>query len=98
MIADIRSNKKLNPIVTELFIRERTLNIYFVCITQSFFAVPKNIRLNSTYYILIKIPNERGRLHGYKITCTAEPYSFLMIDTTLASDNSRFRKNLLERI
>ena len=55
MIADILSNKKLNPIVTELFIRSRKLNIYFVIITQSYFAVPKNIRLNSTHYFTTKI-------------------------------------------
>ena len=50
MISDMLSNKKLNPIVTELFIRGRKLNIYFVFITQSYFAVPKTIRLNSTTY------------------------------------------------
>ena len=46
MIVDILSNKKLNPIVTELFIRGIKLNISIVFITQSYFAVPKNIRLN----------------------------------------------------
>ena len=46
MIADILSNKKLNPIVTELFIRGIKLNISIVFITQSYFTVPKNIRLN----------------------------------------------------
>ena len=50
MIADVLSNKKLNPIVTELFIRGRKLNISLVFITQSYFAAPKNIRLNSTFY------------------------------------------------
>ena len=45
MIADMLSNKKLNPIITELFIRERKLNIYLVFITQSYFAVLRNIRL-----------------------------------------------------
>ena len=44
MIADMLNNKKLNPIVTELFIRGRRLNIYLVFITQSYFTVPKNIR------------------------------------------------------
>ena len=53
MIVDILSNKKLNPIVTELFIRERKLNISLVSITQSYFAVSKNIRLNSHYYLLL---------------------------------------------
>ena len=49
------SNKKLNPIVTELFIRGRKLNISIVFITQSYFSVPKNIRLNSTHYLIMKI-------------------------------------------
>ena len=49
MIADTFSNRKLNLIVTELFIRERKLNISLVFITQSYFAVPKNIRLNSSH-------------------------------------------------
>ena len=48
MIADMLSNKKLNPIVTELFIRGRKLNISLVFITQSYFAAPKSVRLNST--------------------------------------------------
>ena len=59
MIADILSNKKLNPIVTELFIRGRKLNISLVFITQSCFAVPKDVRLNSTHYVIMKIPNKR---------------------------------------
>ena len=59
MIADMLSNKKLNPIVTELFIRGRKLNISLVFITQSYFAVWKNIRLNSTHYFVMKIPNNR---------------------------------------
>ena len=90
------------------------LNISLVFITQSYFAVPENVRLNSTHYFIMKIPNKQ-KLHQiafnhssdiefkdfmniYK-TCTAKSYSFLVIDATLASDNSlRFRKNLLERI
>ena len=59
MIADMLSNKSLNPIVTELFIRGRKLNISLVFITESFFAVPKNIRLNSTCYFVMKTPNKR---------------------------------------
>ena len=47
MIADMLSNKKLNPMVTELFIRARKLNIFLVFITQSYFSVPKIIGLNS---------------------------------------------------
>ena len=59
MVADKRGNKKLNLIVTELFIRGRKLNISLVFITLSYFAVPKNIRLNSTQYFFMKIPNKR---------------------------------------
>ena len=114
MIADMLSNEKLNPIVTELLIRGRKLNISLVFITQSYFAVPKNIRLNSTHYFVMKIPNKRELQqitfnHSSDIDfqdfmnlyrkCAAESYSFLVIDTTLAlDDSSRFRKNLLERI
>ena len=57
-IADMLSNKKLKPIVTELFIRVRKLNISLVFITQPYSAVPKNIRLNSTHYFVMKIPNK----------------------------------------
>ena len=59
MIADMLSNKKLNPIATELFIGGRNLNISLVFITQSHFPVPKNIRLNSKHYFVMKIPNKR---------------------------------------
>ena len=52
MIADMLSNKKLNPIATELFIRDREINISVIFITQSFVAVVKDIRLNCTYYLL----------------------------------------------
>ena len=58
VIADILSNKKLNSLVTELFIRVRKLNISLLFITQSYFALPKNVRLNSTHYYIIKIPNK----------------------------------------
>ena len=58
IIADILSNKKLNPIVTELFIRGRKLNISLVFIMQSYFAVPKTIRLISTHDFIIKILNK----------------------------------------
>ena len=98
MIADMLSNKKLNPIVTELFIRGRKLNISLVFIRQSCFAAPKNIRLNSTHYFVMKIPNKRELqqiafnhssdldfedfMDLYK-KCTAKPYSFLEINSTL---------------
>ena len=59
IIADIISNKKLNPIVTELFIRGRKLNISIVFITQSYFKVPKDVRLNSTNFFITRIPNKR---------------------------------------
>ena len=59
------NNKKLNPIVTELFIRGRKLNISIVFITQSYFKVPKDVRLNSTHFFIMKIPNKRdfNKLH-----------------------------------
>ena len=57
MIADMLSNKKLNPIVTELFIRGRKLNLFLAFNTESYFAVPKNIRQNSAYYFM-EIPNK----------------------------------------
>ena len=59
MIADMIHNKKLNSIVTELFIRGRKLNISLVFITQSYFKVPKDVRLNTTHFFIIKISNER---------------------------------------
>ena len=59
MIADMLSNKKFISVATELFIRGRKLNIFFVFITQSYFAMPKTIRLNSTHYFIMKIPNKR---------------------------------------
>ena len=58
MITDMLSNKKINQFVTELFIRDRKLNISLAFITQSF-SVPKNIRLNSTHYFIMKIWNKR---------------------------------------
>ena len=59
MIADMINNKKLNPIVTELFIRGRKLNISIVFITQSYFKVTKDVRLNSTHFFIMKILNKR---------------------------------------
>ena len=112
--SDILNNKKLNPIVTELFIRIRKLNISLIFITQSQLAVPESIRLNSTHCFIMNIPNKqelqqiafnrssdidfKDFMNLYK-KCTTKPYSFLVIDATLASDNPySFRKNLLERI
>ena len=110
MIADMINNKKLNSIVTELFIRGRKLNISLVFITQSLFKVPKDVRLNTTHFFIMKISSKRElqqislnhssdiKIKGFiKIhkEYTAEPYSFLVHDTALASDNPlRFWKNL----
>ena len=59
VIADMLSNKNLNPIVTKLFIRGWKLNISLVFITQFYFAVPKNVTLNSTHHCIMKIPNKQ---------------------------------------
>ena len=98
MIADMLSNKKRNPIVTELFIRGRKLNISLVSITQSYFPVPKDLGLNSMLHFIMKIPNKRELkqiasrnssdidfqdfMNLYK-KCTEKPYSFLVIDNTM---------------
>ena len=102
MIADMINNKKLNSIVTELFIRGRKLNISLVFITQSYFKVPKDVRLNTTHVFIMKIPNKRelqqiALNHSCDIDfkdfmkiykkCTDDLYSFLVNDTTLSSDN-----------
>ena len=55
----MESNKKLSPIVTELFLRGGKLNISLVFISQSYFKVPKTIRLNATHHFIMKIPNKR---------------------------------------
>ena len=105
------NNKKLNPIVTDLFIRGRKINISIVFITQSYFKVPKEVRLNSTHFFIMKIPNKRelqqiALNHSSNIDfkdfmkiyqkCTVKPYSFLVNDTSLPSnDLLRFRMNLL---
>ena len=112
MIADMINNKKLNPVVTELIIRGRKVNISIVFITQSYFTVPKDVRLNSTHFVIMKTPNKRelqqiALNHSPDIDfkdfmkiykkCTTESYSFLVNDTTLPSnDPLRFRKNLLK--
>ena len=59
MIADMINNKQLDSIVTELFVRERKLHISLVFITQSYFKVPKDVRLNTTHFFIAKIPNKR---------------------------------------
>ena len=59
VIADMINNKKLNPVVTELFIRCRKLNISIAFITQSYFKVPKDVRLNSAHFFIMKIPSKK---------------------------------------
>ena len=61
MVADMINNKKLNPVVTELFIRGRKPNISIVFITpkEPYFKVPKEVRVNTTHFFIMKIPNKR---------------------------------------
>ena len=59
MIADMIHNKNPNAIVTELFIRGRKLNISLVFITESYFKVPKDVRLNTSHFFIAKIPNKK---------------------------------------
>ena len=108
MTADTLHNKKLNKIVTEWFIRRRKLNTSVVFIIH--FATPKDIKLNFVDYFIMKMSNKREKQFAYYHSSdinfrdflnpykkyTANPYSFFIIDTTLASDNSSsFRKNKL---
>ena len=109
MIADIMTSKKFQAIIKELFIRCRKLNISLVFIIQSYFSLPKEVRLNSMHYLIMKIHNRRelqqiaidhsahidykDYLKIYR-NCTKEPYSFFTINTILAADNPmRFKKN-----
>ena len=111
MIADIMTSKKLEARIKQLFITCWKLNISLVFIIQSYLSVPKDVILNSTHYLIMKI-NNRKELQNIAINhsadidykyfvkvyreCTKKPYSFMTIDTTLpASDPLRFRKNLL---
>ena len=109
MIADIMTNKKFQAIIRELCIRCRKLNISLTFISQSYFGVPKEVRLNSAHYLIMKLRNKRELqqisinhladidyrdfLRIYR-NCANEPYSFLTIGTTLPADNRMsFRKN-----
>ena len=71
MIADIMSNKRFQAIIKESFIRCRKLNILLVFITQSYFSVPRDVRLNSTHYLIMKINNER-ELQNIEINHSAD--------------------------
>ena len=99
--------------MTELFIRGRKLNISLVFITQSYFKVPKDVRLNTSHFFIAKIPNKRELQqiainHSSDIStkdftniyreCTDEPYSFLVTDTTLASNSQGLEKIFLTYI
>ena len=114
MIADIMTNKKFQAIIKELFIRCRKLNISLIFMTQSYFSVRKDARLNTTHYFIMKISdkielqnmscnhsadiNYKDFMKIYR-ECTKEPFNFLTIDTTLpASDPLRFRKNLFDSL
>ena len=109
MIADIISSKKFKAIIKELFVRCRKLNTSIVFIMQSYFRTPKDARLNSTHYVIMKIQSRKefqniaqensgdinfeDFLKIYK-DYTSEPYSCMIIDTTVPSGNPmRFRKN-----
>ena len=111
---DIMTSKNFQSIIKEFFIRCRKINISLVFITQSYFSVPKDVRLNSTHYFIMKINNKR-ELQNIAINHSAdndykdfikiygeftkEPYNFLAIDTTLPSTNTlRFRKNLFDTL
>ena len=111
MIADMESNKKLSPIVTELFLRGKKNSISLIFISQSNFKVPKTMRLNMTHSFIIKVPNKREFLkiasnHSSDIDFkdfmklykeyNKEPHSYLKNNMTLPSNNPLpFRKNVL---
>ena len=112
MIADIMRSEKFKAIVKELFIRCRKLNISIVFITQSYFRTPKDARLNSTHYILMKMGNKKelktiaeensGHLDFKDFLkiynyCTRDPYSFMMVDTRPTA-HVTFKKNFDEPI
>ena len=92
MIAVMLSNKKLNPVITELFIRGRNLNICIVFITQSYFSLPKKARLNTTHFFIIKVPNNR-ELQQIAFNLSSDITFKDFIYATLASHNY-----VLERI
>ena len=112
MIADIMRSEKFKAIVKERFIRCRKLNISIVFIMQSYFRTPKDARLNSTHYILMKILNKKelksiaeensGHLDFKDFLkiysyCTKEPYSFMLLDTRPTA-RVIFKKNFNEPI
>ena len=111
MSADIMRSEKFKAIAKELFIRCRNLNLSIVFITQSYFRTPKDARLNSTHYILMKIGNKKelksiaeensGHLNFKDFLkiynhCTREPYSFMMVDTGPTA-RVTFKKTLMSQ-
>ena len=108
MISHVMPDKKAQQILKDLFIKCRKLNISLCFLTQSYFSVPKDVRLNCTHYILFKL-NNRRELQNIAIdhsadidykdfikiyrVCTKESFNFLTIDTT--KDN-KFIKNFDE--
>ena len=96
MIADMIHNKKLNSITTELFFRGRKLNISLVFITQSYFDVPKNVRLNTSHFFIAKISHKREINEiAHSSDTNTKDFVNIYTDTTLAPNNPlRFRKNL----
>ena len=102
MIADIATKKRFQAIIKELFIRCKKQNISLVFITQSYFSVPKDVRLNTTHYFIMERNNKR-ELQNIAINhsadidyqdlkniyreCTKEPYHFLTINNTLPASN-----------
>ena len=109
MISHVMSDKKAQKILKDLFIRCGKLNISLCSLTQSYFSVPKDVRLNCTHYILFKLNNERELRNNsinhsididykdfvkiYKI-CTKKPFNFLTIDTK----NNKFIKKFDESL
>ena len=108
MIADMISNKKLNPVVTELFIRGRKLNFSLIFVMQSYFAVSKDIRLNSTHYSITEIQNKRkfqqiaiNHLSGLEFNNFMKIYKKYTAKTIFyihKKNPLHFRKNNSERI
>ena len=114
LIVDIMANKKFQSIIEEWFIRCRKLNISLAFITQPYFSVPKDVRLNSMHYLIMKINNKKELQdiainHSADIDyrefmkiyreCTKKYFNFLRIDTTLpVRDSPRLRKNLFDSL
>ena len=79
MIADMINNKKLNPVVTELFIRDRKFKISVVFIMQSYFKVPQDVRLNSSHFSIMKISNKRELQIGLNHSSDTDFKDFIKI-------------------